>query len=57
MLMPKFAILLTQQDEYKWWSYALVVNHKPVPNLEHYATPQAAMAAALLEANRRGLYQ
>ena len=55
--MPKFAILLTQDDEYKWWRYALVVNHKPVPNTESYATPQAAMAAALLEANRRGLYQ
>lgn len=54
--MPKFAILLTRMDEYLWWTYALVVNHKVVSNSEHYTTPQAAMAAALIEANRRGLY-
>ena len=53
--MPKFAILITI-NEYLWWKYMLVVEHKPVPNEGSYPTPEAALKAALNDANRRGLY-
>jgi len=55
MAMPKFAILVTH-NEFLWWSYMLVIDHKPVVNEEKYATALAAFNAALNDANRRGLY-
>lgn len=55
MVMPKFAILISQ-NEYLWWKYLLVVNHKPQPNEELYPTPEAALKAALIVANRKGIY-
>lgn len=55
--MPKLAILISQDAEYLWWKYTLHIDGKNIVKPEHYATPQAAMAAALMEANRSGLYQ
>ena len=54
--MPKFAILISKEDDFGWWKYSLIVEHKIVPNDEKYATAQAAFAAALIQANRRGYY-
>ena len=53
--MPKFAILISQ-NEYLWWKYLLVVNHKPQANDELYPSPEAALKAALIAANRKGIY-
>lgn len=53
--MPKFAILITK-DEYGWWHYMLVVEHKAIPNGENYPSAQTAFQAALFAANRRGYY-
>jgi len=54
-MVPKFAILVTH-NEFLWWSYTLVIDHKPVVNEQKYATALAAFNAALNDANRRGLY-
>jgi hypothetical protein len=54
--MPKFGILISQ-DDYGWWKFTLILNHKPAMTSQPYETAGAAFKAACHEANIRGEYK
>lgn len=53
--MPKFGILLAK-DEFAFWSYTLVWEHKVVKVATSFATAMVAFRTAMHEANIRGYY-